>query len=259
MTKNALTQLAKNTLRSLGLIIIKPRDNELTKKIKGNFTHNERSFIYKHLKLMVDCIYCHAAPGVIEMTLTELTTLQPNRQGKKLLNLGGGTGQVAKILESLGYDVYNIDIDTKPEEVSEKNINFDLNSTQAIPMNIKFDVVLCQEIIEHLENPWKLFRDAKNILTNDGLFIVSTPNIASSFSKLKFYFTDHFKWFSPDCFEYHVNPLPYWEIKLIGERTGFELIKIKGSGDFFFKRDETNNKKIIKDNEELIFIFKIKK
>jgi len=251
-----MLNIIKKILRFLGLVIIKPKDNQLIIDLKKNFVHNERSFIYKKFKLLIDCIYCHAAPGTIETTLTELVLMQPSRKNKKLLNLGGGTGQVSKIYESLGYDVYNIDIDIKPKDISPKNINFNLNEYKPIPINEKFDAVICQEIIEHLENPWKLFRDVKQILSKDGIFILSTPNITSSFSKRKFCSTNYFMWFSQENLSYHINPVPYWEIKLISDKNDFNLLKIRGNGDYYFDRNNKSETCIIKNNEELIFFFK---
>ena len=110
-------------------------------------------------------------------------------------------------------------------------------------------------IIEHLENPWKLFRDVKSVLRKDGIFILSTPNIMSSYSRWMFLFSGYFKWFTPKCFSYHINPLPIWEIRIINKKIGFKELKVLGSGDFFFKRSNRNIKKVISNNEGIIFVF----
>lgn len=235
---------------------IKPQDSNLITTIKQSFEHSKRSFYYRYWRLAIDCLYCHASPGVLEATITELDQM---RKGT-LLNLGGGTGQVAKIFSSLGYEVFNVDIDINPDKTNDHNINFNLNSQENLPfLENQFDVVVCQEIIEHLENPWQLFRGAKRVLQNEGMLIVSTPNIASSFSKMRFLLTNYFNWFTPDCFNYHINPLPYWEIELIATQTGFQLIKIVGNGDFLLSKKKQTDRQIIKNNEELIYFFKIKK
>lgn len=240
------------------IITVKHHDFPLIAEIKTRFQHNQRSFSYKYFRLMVDCLYCHASPGVIEKIIEELENLNLNHQQKKLLNLGGGTGQVARIFEYLGYSVFNIDLEIKDRDLSAKNINFNLNDCRSLPVDTKFDIVLCQEIIEHLENPWKLFRDAKDVLTPNGLLIISTPNINSQISRLRFLLTGYFSWFTPDCFAYHINPLPHWEIKLIGLKTGFRFLKLLGNGDYFFHKINVSEKKIIRDNDGLIFIFQNK-
>lgn len=214
------------------LLIVNKKDSEKVSYLKNKFSHSVRGFYYGLTRRFADSLYCHATPGALETTIR---IIEDSKKEGKLLNLGGGTGQVANIFKDLGFDVYNLDIDIKKEDENEKNINFDLNEIKNLPFPEKsFDVVVCQEIIEHVENPWKLFRDVKSIITTDGVFILSTPNPASLFSKIRFLFTGFFNWFTPDCFDYHINPLFNWELELISKKTGFKLISVSGSGDYFF-------------------------
>ncbi|MFA6226874.1 MAG: class I SAM-dependent methyltransferase [Candidatus Paceibacterota bacterium] len=252
-----MKKILKNILRFLNIIVIKPNDSELIEKLKETFTHNERSFVYSGIKRLVDCLYCHASPGVIETISIELSDILRAKKtsGNKILNMGGGTGQVSSIYKSLGFDVYNLDIDLPTSD--SKNIKFDLNQTIPIPFpNKTFDVVICQEIIEHVENPWKMVREAKKLLKDDGILIITTPNIVSLQSRLMFFFRGYFKWFTPDCFDYHINPIPYWEINLIANRCGLNRLLTKGSGDYYMCRDNNKQEKLLRDNESLIFFFK---
>lgn len=239
------------------ILSIEANDTDTIKKLKNKFVHTQRGFNYGLIRKFVDCLYCHATPGTFETTIE---IVEKNINKGKLLNLGGGTGQVAKIFEELKYDVYNIDIDIKKEDENNKNINFNLNSNNKLPFSEEsFDVIVCQEIIEHVENPWKLFRDVKSMLKKDGEFILSTPNILSIKSRIKFIITGYFPWFTPDCFDYHINPLPHWEIMLIANKNNFEKKQLFGSGDFFNKRGSKSDKKILLKNEGLIYCFKLNK
>src|SRR5271157_4619416 len=116
-----MKKIAKKIVRLFSSIVIKQNDPELIKKIKTKFTHNERSFVYGGIKYLVDSLYCHASPGVLATVALELENLKKNKKisGNKLLNVGGG--QVSAIYESIGYDVYNLDIGIKPDI---KNILF---------------------------------------------------------------------------------------------------------------------------------------
>lgn len=253
-----MKEKTKNQIKKVfGFLKIKNDDDETIKNIKNKFGQKLRVFSYGIIKFFVDSLYCHASPGTLETIIKILDNLPKN---KKLLNLGGGVGQVSDIFRELGFDVYNLDIEITKDERNKKNINFDLNSQKTLPFPSEyFDVVVCQEIIEHLENPWKLFRDAKSVLSSNGFFILSTPNVLSLVSRLKFLITGFFKWFTPNCFSYHINPLFDWEIKLIAEKNGFELTYLKGSGDYFFKRNKIiSDKKIIRNNECLVYLFKLR-
>ena len=48
----------------------------------------------------------------------------------------------------------------------------------------QFDLVVCAETIEHLENPRAVFRELTRVARRDGWIIVTTPNQLSLLSKL---------------------------------------------------------------------------
>lgn len=243
-------------LRSIGLIVFKPNDPQKIRDIKKNFQHNERSFVYGGIKHLTDCLYCHASPGVLETVVLKLIQEKQNSPAdNKILNIGGGTGQVSAIYKNIGFEVYNLDIEIALQD--ERNIKFDLNQGSNLPFpNEYFDIIVCQEIIEHIENPWKLLRDASRVLKKDGLIIVSTPNILSLQSRLIFLFNGHFKWFTPDCFGYHINPLPIWEIKLIAQKIGLKFEQLEGNGDYYFNKNNQKYEKMLRNNDALIITFK---
>jgi 2-polyprenyl-3-methyl-5-hydroxy-6-metoxy-1,4-benzoquinol methylase len=233
--------------------VLKFQDEEVVKKIKKEFIHSDRELIYKTRKYYVDCLYCHASPGTLETSIVELYDLLNKVSDNKLLNVGGGAGQLSDIFTALGLDVYNIDLE--PQTVDEKSYQLDLNKSADLPFqNEFFDLVICQEVIEHIENPWKLFRQIKSVLKKEGYFILTTPNIQSEYSKRLFIKTSYFQWYTPDCLSYHINPLPVWEIELIAEKNRFELLSVKGNGDYYKK--SINEEETIKNCECLIFTFK---
>lgn len=251
MKKIIKNKYVKSILRFLGIIYIKTKDQDSIVSLKKDFFHSERSFYYKKMKYMVDCLYCHASPGTMETIIME--ALESKKTGK-ILNLGGGNGQVSEIFDKLGYNTINIDIEVAKE--NEKNIKFDLNSDKDLPFEKKsFDIIICQEIIEHIENPWKLLRLAKEYLTDEGIIFLTTPNIQSQKSKKLFTKKGYFEWFSPDCLSYHINPIPFWEIELISKRLGLKIEKLTGSGEYYFRRNK-KQQKIIDNNETLIFVLK---
>jgi SAM-dependent methyltransferase len=88
----------------------------------------------------------------------------------------------------------------------------------------EFDVIRACEVIEHLENPWHFFRECHRILKAGGLLVLSTPNIQCPLSRQLFLKDATLIWFDPPQVKGgHINPLPYWELALIAERTGFQV------------------------------------
>jgi len=247
----------RNIIRTFNF---KQVDSEFDKKLKSKFYHYRRGFQYNGAAYMVDALDYAALPGTLEMVILKIKERfkDSNRQ-VKLLNLGGGVNQMSKILEESGFDVTNTDISVTEDDKSSKSTYFDLNSNLALPFDDhSFDVVLCEEVIEHIENPWKLFRIAKPVLKDEGLFLVTTPNVQSKDSKKLFSKTGYFNWFDPGI-EYHINPLLLWEMRMIAERTGWNISEITGNGEYFFgKGRKKTEEEIIKKNDNLIFIVKKK-
>lgn len=250
MTKALFKTIRRRLNRSKRLHI---QTNEVLSKLSAKFVRSEREVFHAGRKHFANCLYCHAVPGTLEVVISELYDLAMDRPAKTLLNLGGGTGQVSEILEYLGFHVINVDIEANDDGV--RNFNHDLNSVNPLPFNPNsFDFVLCQEVIEHIENPWKLFRDISGVLKQDGYLILTTPNIQSSHSKTLFQKTNYFHWFTPECHTYHINPLPMWEVHLIANKLGFYLTKTIGNGELF--AENANDRDLINDDECLIFILK---
>jgi hypothetical protein len=69
--------------------------------------------------------------------------------------------------------------------------------------------------------------------------------------------TNYFKWFEPKDHRYHINPISWWEILLIAEKTGFNVASIKGNGDFFFvsRKKTPEIESVLAKNDILIFDF----
>lgn len=152
-----------------------------------------------------------------------------------LLDIGCGGGIVSCQLFKMG--IKNITaIDSLLENIeiakdySEKNsiaVNFCHKSVEDLVVSkIEYDVVICLEVLEHIED-WRLFVDnIKKILKKDGLLIISTisRNIWSYFSMI----------IGAECL---LNIVPKrthsWQNfinsdELIGQLSNFDLIDLSG-------------------------------
>jgi SAM-dependent methyltransferase len=179
----------------------------------------------------------NADHGVTEQTLSLLTNQFPKeRNSVKVLNIGCGKKDQMLFLNALEFDAYGIDFDI---DVDTSRIKFhDLNTQDDIPFDEKyFDCVICQEIIEHIENPWLLMRKVKRVLKVGGSLIVTTPNICSNQSKKVFARNNlgFFAYFNPENLWQHINPIPYWEMHHLLNFNGLEIEKISGCNEYYVK------------------------
>ena len=99
--------------------------------------------------------------------------------------------------------------------------------------NERFDVFVCIEAIEHLENPWFLVREANRVLKPGGVFLVTTPNVLSIKSRVSYLVNGY-----PNYFHFgvnlepgrgeelpigHINPVGFLELRHILARNGFHV------------------------------------
>lgn len=104
----------------------------------------------------------------------------------RILDFGCGNGrQVTLPLGSEGYFVVGIDsheptIALAKSENNFKNVEFisgDIkNLAHKLKSSEKFDVVVLSDVLEHLTHPENLLREIKNILSPNGIVLISIPN-----------------------------------------------------------------------------------
>jgi len=105
-------------------------------------------------------------------------------KGKRVLDLASGEGYGSKMMSDAGaLSVTGIDIDDKAIEHAQSrygsaNVQFLKGSISTVPItdDHSFDVIVCFEAIEHIQDHDQLLQEVKRLLRPDGLFIVSTPN-----------------------------------------------------------------------------------
>jgi 2-polyprenyl-3-methyl-5-hydroxy-6-metoxy-1,4-benzoquinol methylase len=102
---------------------------------------------------------------------------------KYVLDLASGEGYGSHMMSQEAARVVGIDIDSNAIEharakYKKENLEFKQCSILEVPIVGRkiFDVVVCFEALEHIEDHDKLLDEVKRILKEDGLFIVSTPN-----------------------------------------------------------------------------------
>ena len=104
-------------------------------------------------------------------------------KNKRVLDLASGEGYGASILAAHASFVCGVDIDNEAvhhaaEKYRRPNLQFLHGDITRVPISAghSFDVIVCFEAIEHIQEHEQLLREAVRLLTPEGLFIVSTPN-----------------------------------------------------------------------------------
>ncbi len=125
----------------------------------------------------------------IEMPAT--LSLLKNVKGKKILDLGCGSGIYAKILKKRGAKVFGIDISEKMIEIAKrevKDVDFRVGSVYKLPYKSEyFDLVLSSLTVDHFKDLNKAFKEIHRVLKKNGVFIFSISNPLSDVVKGFFY------------------------------------------------------------------------
>jgi len=101
---------------------------------------------------------------------------------KKALDVGCGEGGLTRMLWEKGYKSFGIDVDQEKIETAKKRfgateLNFEMQDAAALKFPDKsFDLVLCLELIEHIDDPEGLLIEIARVLKPGGTLVISTPN-----------------------------------------------------------------------------------
>jgi SAM-dependent methyltransferase len=97
-----------------------------------------------------------------------------------------GGGMLASVLQQKDFNVLGLDIERNAEKLLGNAFQWaDINLRLPLADH-SFDLVVSVEGIEHLENPHSFLREANRVLKDGGWLILTTPNIVSLRSRVRF-------------------------------------------------------------------------
>ena len=103
--------------------------------------------------------------------------------GIKILDIGCGGGLLSEPMSRLGAEVFGIDASEKNIEVAKihakksgLNIKYFCSSPEKFKSDLKFDVILNMEIIEHVENVDFFLKSCSKLMRKNGIMFVATLN-----------------------------------------------------------------------------------
>ena len=101
----------------------------------------------------------------------------------KILDIGCGGGLLSEPMCRLGANVVGIDASKKNIEVAKFHakksglkIDYKIASPEKLKTNIKFDVILNMEIVEHVEDINFFIKESSKLLKKNGIMFIATLN-----------------------------------------------------------------------------------
>lgn len=158
----------------------------------------------------------------------------------KILDIGCGKGDdLITIRDSIGIDneLYGIEMyEPNVKKCQEQGINISSSNIEceALPYSDQyFDVVVCNQVIEHLKEIFYVFSEISRVVKPDGLIVVGVPNIAAWHDRLAILLGNQ-----PTCLKIlgpHVRGYTVPSFRKFIETDGFfAFSRFKGSGFYPF-------------------------
>lgn len=162
-----------------------------------------------------------APPGTYEAVLR---LIQPVK-GLRILDAPCGSGGFVKTLLQEGALCSGMDI--APGKNDEHLLTADMNKTFPVDSS-SCQIITCIEGIEHVRDLFHIADEFYRILAPDGKLVITTPNIQSFRSRIKFLARGTFFWFDPYEIKRmgHISLIPCFLLKHVLENAGFTNISV---------------------------------
>lgn len=177
----------------------------------------------------------HCSPGTHEAALSLLRRC--GAQQTSVLDLAAGSGAFLARLRDNGFtDLRAVELDVDQFLLDEiRPVRLDLNAEFAREFSWRFNVITAIEIIEHLDSPRLFLRQVHQLLSDGGMLLVSTPNVAHWAGRLRFLLSGELRFFNDDLYHRmrHISPITDTQMRLMLRETGFSVIESITAGEWF--------------------------
>lgn len=139
--------------------------------------------------------------------------------GKKLLEVGAGTGELIAAALELGCHVEAVEISKRQSRRIQALLGIPVHCMDFLDFDTsqKFDFITMGDVVEHVTKPVDALKKAHGLLKDNGVLWISTPNFESGFSRL-LKFNDPM-WNEP----YHFSYFSYRVFQKMLSENGFQV------------------------------------
>jgi len=174
-----------------------------------------------------------SCPRIYAAILRRVAALNLPR-GAKVLDAPCGDGEVSIELAKFGLEVSAVDMvdELLPQARAALNGRFRLaDMTRPLPWpDATFDLIACIEGIEHLEDAFAFLREMRRLLKPGALLLITTPNIISLRSRMRFFASGFYNCDPRPLDEsarhplHHIGLRTFPELRYFLHTSGFQLL-----------------------------------
>lgn len=146
----------------------------------------------------------------------------------RLLDIGCSAGFFLKVARDNGWETYGLEMSKDTAELARKRYGHEVISGTLHENTYKpkyFDVITMWDVLEHVENPIKTMSIVNRILKDDGIVVLSTPNIDGLFPKASYGISKIINYWPHPEPPYHLFQFSKDSISKLLMLTGFDLLE----------------------------------
>lgn len=202
--------------RNCGLVYVNPR--LVQKKLSELYNENVISPLQYYMENMADD----------EKTFEKrLEIIEEHAKKGTLLDVGCAIGTFSNVAQNRGWEVAGIDINRGSAEYCRDKLGLDVFAgsfdDHDFPRDF-YDVILMNDLLEHVPSPTKTLQKAHQLLKGGGILFIVTPKIDSLMARVS-----GSRWLHLKPNE-HLFYFSSGTIRKLLEKTGFSIVTIKPMG-----------------------------
>ncbi len=168
----------------------------------------------------------------------------PYMENGRILDVGCGSGKFLRWLKDHGWDVYGVELSGKAAQNAAKS-GLDVFCGELPDAGFPphyFDVILINQVLEHVHDPMAMLKEANRLLKDGGKLIVGVPNVASYESRI------FGKYWSPLDIPRHLYHFSFPVLKAMLHEAGF-LVTMNVGKMFFIPHSNRQSLRALAEEE----------
>jgi 2-polyprenyl-3-methyl-5-hydroxy-6-metoxy-1,4-benzoquinol methylase len=153
-------------------------------------------------------------------------------ESRKLLDVGCGTGDFLQVASQHGWQVEGVEISEKAAQAAIAKLNSPVRVGEVTTIDFqseKYDLITSYHVIEHLLDPVSTLRKMGELLSEQGILFIETPNIGSLGARLRGRKWSHI--IPPE----HIVYFDAASLKFALEQAGFQTVYTFSSAPYLIK------------------------
>lgn len=136
-----------------------------------------------------------------------------------VLEVGCSTGIMLELLKNKGWETLGIEISQEAVVVArERGVQIINDKFEDVNLSKKFDLVIFNHSLEHLENPMKTLEKVSRLLSKGGIIYIDVPNFGGLSAKLQ---GTNWPLLLPEEHYWHFS---YKSLEILLKKMGFKII-----------------------------------